>query len=152
MMSLRQRLEESLLYTFVAHNWGNLEQTTEHNHIKHLTVLHLCSLVHRVNLIDSDILARRLLDDTKSVVDEDSAGFDFRFELLKRRLIQNHSDIILTEDRRRNALVAHDDSNVGSTTTLLWAIGRHPGNFLILHQSTISQNLTHREHTLTTET
>ena len=33
--------------------------------------------------------------------------------------------------------------NVGSTATLLRTIGRHPSNPFILHQSAISQNLTH---------
>ena len=38
---------------------------------------------------------------------------------------------IRDRDRRRDATVAHNDSYIGCTATLLWSVSRHPGYLLI---------------------
>ena len=83
MMTLGQRLEERFLHTLVTYNGANLEKSAKHNHIEHLRVLHLGSLVHSIDAIDGDILSRRRIDDSKAVVDEYSTRFDFRFKLVE---------------------------------------------------------------------
>ena len=63
-VALRERLEESLVQALGAHNGANLEQTAQNDHVEHLGVLHLGSLVRSINLIDRDVLAGRRIDDT----------------------------------------------------------------------------------------
>ena len=82
-MALGKGLEEGLLHTLVAYDGSHLEQTTEHNHVEHLAVLHLGSLVHGVDLVDGDVLTGGLVDDTKAVVDENTTGLDLRLELFE---------------------------------------------------------------------
>ena len=82
-MTLWQGLLQSFLNTLVADDGSHLQQTTEDNHVEHLTVLHLSSLVHRIDLIDGDVLTGGLVDDTKTIVDENATRFDLRLELLE---------------------------------------------------------------------
>ena len=51
--------------------------------------------------------------------------------------------LIAAEDGRRDALVADDDGHVGRAAALLRPVGGHPRHLLVLHQSTVGQNLTH---------
>ena len=45
------------------------------------------------------------------------------------------SNIVLTEDGRRDAFVADNDRHVGRTTTLFRTVGGHPRHLFIVHQS-----------------
>ena len=100
MMALRKSLLERFLYAIGTKHWSNLQQSAQHNHVKHRTILHLGSLVHGVNLIHGDVLTRRLLDDAKAVVDQDATRLDFRLKLLQRRLVQHYGNIVFAEDGR----------------------------------------------------
>ena len=82
-MTLRECLLQRLLHTLVTDYGGHLQQTTQNNHVEDLTVFHLGSLIHGVNLVDGDVLTGRLVDDAEAVVDEDTSGLDLRFELLQ---------------------------------------------------------------------
>ena len=61
-MALGQRFLEGLLHALIADHGSHLQQTAKNNHVKDLAVLHLGSLVHRIDAIDGDVLARRLVD------------------------------------------------------------------------------------------
>ena len=84
-MTLGQCFLESFLHALVAHHGSHLQQSAQHNHVEHLGVLQLGSLVHGVNAIDGDVLTRRRIDDAVAVVDKNASGFDLRHELVERR-------------------------------------------------------------------
>ena len=150
-MALRQRLEECLVQTVSAHHRTNLQQTTQHNHIKHLSVFHLSRLVHRINTIHGDVLTLRRIHDTIPIIDQHTARLNLRFKLIERRLIQYDSHIIMAQDRRRDTVITHDYRHIRRTATLFRTVCRHPSHLFILHQSRISQDFSHRENTLTTK-
>ena len=99
-MALGQRLEQSLLKAVGGHYGADFQQSAEHNHVEHLRILHLGSLVHGVDAIDVDVIAHGSLGDAEAVVDEDAAGLHLRQELVERRLIEHDGHVIFTEDRR----------------------------------------------------
>ena len=82
-MALRQRLEECLLQAIGRYYGAYLQQSAEHNHIEHLRVLHLGSLIHSIDAIDVDIVALRNIEDTEAVVDENATGLHLRQELVE---------------------------------------------------------------------
>ena len=151
-MTLWQRLEECLVQTFGADHGTHFQQSAQYNHVEHLPILHLCRLVHSVDTVDGNILPGRWVHDTVSVIDENAARLQLGFKLIQRRLVQDYGNIKLAQDGRRDTLIADDDRHIGGTSTLFRSVCRHPSHFLVLHQTGIRQNLTHREYTLTAET
>src|SRR5574344_1286655 len=98
MMTFRQRFEKSFLYASSTYNRGNLEQSTQHNHVEHLTVFHLGSLVHRINTIYCDVATCRRINDSETVVYQNATRFEFWFKLFQRRLVEHNGNVKLTED------------------------------------------------------
>ena len=82
-MALRQSLIESLLHTLVAHYRSHLEQSAQHNHVEHLTILHLSSLIHGIDFENSNVFTSWLLDDTEAIIDKYATRLDLGFKLLK---------------------------------------------------------------------
>ena len=97
-MALGKGLFQGLLHTVSADYGSHLQQSAEDNHVEDLAVLHLSSLVHCVNTVDGDVLARRRIDDTKAVVNEHATGLDFGFKLLERGLVEHYGNVVLRED------------------------------------------------------
>lgn len=142
-VTLGQGLVKRFLQTVVGDNGTDAEQTAQDNHVEDLRVFHLCRLVHRIDSIDIDVGALGRIDDAVVVVDEDAAGLHTRLELIERGLVEHDGDIVLTEDRRRDALIRDDDRDVGGAATLFGTVGRHPCHLFVFHQGRVSENLTH---------
>ena len=99
-MTLRQRLVESLVQSVGAYYRTNLEQSAKYNHVEHLGVLHLGSLVHGINAIDGNVLALWRIDDSIAVINKDSSSLHLGLKLIERRLVEHDGHIVMAEDRR----------------------------------------------------
>ena len=91
--------------------------------------------IYRIDAIDGDILALWRIHHAITIVNQDAAGLDLWLKLIERWLVEHDGYIIMAQDRRRDAAVAHNDRHVGCTATLLWSVSRHPGHLLVFHQS-----------------
>ena len=150
-VTLGESLPEGFLHTAGTYYGTDVKESSQDDHVEYLTVLHLGSLVHGVDLVDLDVGARGRVDDAVAVVDEYAAGLELGLELLERGLVEHDGDVVLAEDGRGDALVADDDGDVGRAAALLRAVGWHPGHFLVLHQSAVGEYLSHREDALSSE-
>ena len=130
----------------------NVEQAAQHHHVEHLDHAQGGGGIHRIDAVNIDVLARGRSADAVTVVDERSAGLDLGLELLQRRLVQHDGGIVTAQYGGRYGGVADDYRHVGGAAALLRAVGRHPCNFLVFHQSGVSQNFTHGEDALSSET
>ena len=109
--------------------------TAEYVSYERLAVVDLDGSLGGLDAINLDISASGRSVDAVAVVDEHTARFHHFLKLVETLLVEYHSSVIHVEDGRADALVAHDNGNVGSTATLLWTVRRHPCHFLVFHQS-----------------
>ncbi len=151
MVALREGFPEGCQHAVDLHDRTDLQKTSKHDHVESLDEVHLGRRVHRIDAVNLDVLPCRRLVDSVAVVDDDSARLHLRFELLQRRLVQHDGDVVAGKNRRGDRSVADDHGDVSRTAALFRTVGRHPGHFLAFHQTGISQNLTHREDTLSSE-
>ena len=151
MVALREGFPQGCKNAFDLHDRTDLQKTSKHDHVERLDEVHLGGCVHGVDAIDLDVLPCRRLVDSIAVVDDDSARLHLWLELFQRRLVQNDGDVVAGKDRGGNRIITDNYGHVGRTTTLLRTISRHPGDFLAFHQTGVSQNLSHREDTLSSE-
>ena len=86
-MALGQSLAQALQDVLDANDRTNLEQSSEHNHVKALGVAHLCGCIHRRHLIYINVRARGRFADTITVVDEVAARLHQRLEAVQRGLV-----------------------------------------------------------------
>ena len=151
MVAFREGFPQGGKHAFDLDDRTDLQKTSQHDHIESLDEVHLSRGIHSVDPIDLDVLPCRRLVDSIAVVDDDSTRLHLRLELLQRRLVQNNRDVVAGKNRRGNRIIADNHGHIGGTSTLLRTVCRHPGDFLAFHQTGISQNLSHREDTLSSE-
>ena len=151
-MTLGKGLLQSLQHTFNRHDRFHFEQRTKHNHIESLVVFQLKCSLHGVDVICGDIGALGRSVNSVAVVDKYATGFHLALKAVEALLIEHHGDVVGVEDRRADALVTENYSDVGCAATLLGTVRWHPGHFFVFHKSGIGKNLAHREDTLSSET
>ena len=83
MMALGKCFLERFFYAVGTYHRSHLQQSTQHNHVKHLAVLHLGSLVHRVNAIDGDVLTCWRVQNAIAIVNQDATRLQLGFKLLQ---------------------------------------------------------------------
>ena len=81
--------------------------------------------------------------DAVGIVDEQAAGLYAAFEFVEALLIEYYCGVVAVEDRRGNRLVGKNDGYVGGASPLLRAVGGHPGDFEIVFESCVGEDLTH---------
>ena len=80
---------------------------------------------------------------TIGVIDERTTRLYARSKLIYRGLIEGDYYIVVLYQRGAHCIITDNHSDVGCTSTLLWAVGRHPANVLILHEAGIGEDLPH---------
>ncbi len=83
------------------------EKCAESDHVHNLGVFELvCSDFYCRNCNDCDVGAGRVLFDRGAFPDKNAAGFYFRLEFFKRRLVENDCRVISLNDRACDRFVA----------------------------------------------
>ena len=150
-MPLGERLLQPTQDALHLYHRHHLEEAAEDDHVERLLHVQLRSRVHRIDAIDVDIGACGGALYPVAVVDQDAARLHLRLKLVQRGLIEHDGYVVRVQDRRADPLVIQNHGHVGRAAALLRAVGGHPSDLLVFHQPRVSQNLTHREHSLSAE-
>ena len=100
MVTSGERFLETFVDELAANDGFQLEETTEDNHVEHLSDTLLGSLLGSGNLVDVDVATSRLMSDTVGVVNKQAAGLYALLKLVERLLVENNSGVKFADDWR----------------------------------------------------
>ena len=149
--ALGKRLFQTHHHVLHRDHGAHLEVTAQYHRVEQFGLTHLRTLGRGVDRIDFDVLAHGVPRDAVRVVDQHAARLDHRLEFLHRLLVQDDRRVEFMGDRRRNLPVGENYRHVGRAAAHLGTVGGHPRHLEILHHPRVSQNLTHREDALSSE-
>ena len=129
----------------------HLQEGAQHHHIVGFRVAHLGRFFHRVDATDGDVSAFRVARDAIGVVQEQSARLDLFLKLVHRLLVEDDGRVETAQDGRADLVVAQHDAHVAGAAAHFRAVGGEPGDFLVLHDAAVGEDLAHREDALSSE-